>query len=108
MIKPPWAASTWIIDETLYFDLPGPGHSHQVRFPATPEGFTAALKMLQERGEISTIGTKGDPTQWKLDRKAKVPEYDESKVRRVGRPRLKIAPELATAARDVLRRLGMI
>lgn len=107
MIRPPWAASLWQSDEWLYVELPATiGHlAHTIRVPATVEGMTKILDMLKVRDESSRIGSKGDPTQWQVDRN--VVSYDEGKVKRQ-KPKDKFSPQIRSGARDVLRKLGMI
>lgn len=104
-VRPPWACSLWTFDDHIYLELPSTvGHlAHTLRLPNTIEGLTKALSLLNARNDKSTIGTKGDPTQYQVDKLF----YDEAKVRRLN-PKPKYAPEMISAAKEVLRRLNII
>ena len=103
-MKPPFAISIWVIDDFLYAELPASrgATTHTIHVKATPEGLSHILSMLKARNAQSEIGSPGDPTQWQLDL-----SFDEAKVKRV-KPKAKATPEMQSAARAILRELGML
>lgn len=107
-IRPPNAASVWIINDHLYIDLPASNShlSHSLCVKADAQGFLKLASLLRNRTERSRIGEAGDPTQHHLN-KPQPAKYDEALVRR---PKAKdtFAPALQSAARDVMRRMGLI
>ena len=99
MIKPSWAISVWHNHNSIYLDLGG----HVLKLPNNAVSLCKMLILLENRSAESKIGSKGWPTQQQIER----PQYDERMVRRP-RAKVKATPEQAAAAREILRRMGLI
>ena len=104
MLRPPHAAIVWVVDDWVYFELPGTRgiKSHTIRLPATESGFKAGLQSLRARTENSTIGTGGDPTQHQIRKALK--EFKDP----IQTTRKKYSPALLEAAKAILQEKGMI
>ena len=66
---PKWAASIWADSDYLHLQLPSPicDSSYRVKLPRTEKGLSQALLLLSQRGEHSTIGKPGSPTNYELE-----------------------------------------
>lgn len=106
MKRPNHSAIVWATDEWLYLELPAIHglKAHSIRVPCTEVGLRAALHTLQSRSEFSRIGEPGDPTQHNVDQLIK--EFKGEIKRPKARP--KLTPARVAAAKDILRRMGMI
>jgi len=104
-IKPPWAISIWSNSDHVFAELPAiGGHSaHVVKVTNDEKGLKKLLVLAKARDITSQIGTKGDPTQWQLDKVT----YDPAMVRRA-KEKVKYTAEQRIAARAILREMGMI
>jgi hypothetical protein len=104
---PSSAPRIWFASGQVHLELPSTlasGQAHTVSFDDDLPGWARLKAILRER-EHSTdlrLALRGAPTQ------AQLPEYDPKKVRRVGKPKFAVAPGVAQAAREVMRRMGMI
>jgi hypothetical protein len=105
MTPPSYAARIWVVDNKLIVSLPYREVSHTLTFPDTVGGMRMVIGILKSRHAESTIGTKGDPTSYQLEKG--LITYDEAKVKRVGKPKPKFTSEVRASAREILRRLGI-
>ena len=68
---PSYATYVWLAGNHLYVCFPPTvgSKSHTVLFPATDKGVALFLSVMRERkaGELH-IGTKGEPTQYQVER----------------------------------------
>lgn len=106
MTSPPSAARIWFSFGKVHLELPSTlpsGHSHSLSFDDDPPGWGRIKSILREREHSSDLrlALRGTPTQSQL------PDYDPKKVRRP-KPTFHVAPGIAQAAREVMRRMGMI
>lgn len=110
-MKPPSAATIWVIDQTLHVEFPSTKTEkvHTIEVPLTQQGLAFAINIFRARNANSTVGTKGAPTKAQAEkallRAADKFLKDGGKVKRTDE---KFSPELRQSARDVLRSLGMI
>jgi hypothetical protein len=104
-IKPPWAISIWANSDHIFAELPAIGGQtqHLVKFPNDVTGFRKLLVLAKSRDIKSQLGTKGDPTQYQLDKVT----YDPSMVRRP-KEKVKFSAAQRIGARDILRKMGLI
>lgn len=105
LIKPPWAFSIWSDADSIYAELPAiGGHtSHTIKVSNDALGLNKLLVLARSRGAKSQLGSKGDPTQWQIERIT----YDPALVKRV-KEKLKFTPGQRIGAREILRRMGLI
>lgn len=112
-LPPPWAARCWVEGNTIFVECPMGDNlpSHRLAFAFDQQAMHRLRSLLMNRNAHSVLGTKGDLTQWQVDKqtiddKCKVPFYNESQV---GRPKDKdsFTAPMRQAARDVMRRLGL-
>lgn len=104
---PSTAAYIWLRDGVLHLGLPSTlpdGHPHSLTFPNDPTGRARIFAILAEREHSPDLrlALRGSPTQ------AQLAQYDEAKIKRPGRPKAKLAPGVAEAAKEVMRKLGML
>jgi len=104
-IKPPWAFSVWCSSDSIFAELPAiNGHkTHVIKLPNDGAGLRKLLILAKARNMESKIGTKGDPTQYQINKVT----YDPSMVRKV-RQKINFTPQQRIATRDILRKMGMI
>lgn len=80
---PAYAASIWAVGDQLCVCFTGPtGASHTVKIPTTEAGMLALASILRQRASagVSTIATKGEPTQWQVSEE--VLKHFEAEVRK--------------------------
>ena len=69
---PSYAASIWLVGDTIWLGFPPLGdgvQSHSAPFPANERGLALLLSTLRERGRGSlNIGLKGSPTRYQIER----------------------------------------
>lgn len=103
---PKWAASIWADSDYLHLQLPSPicDSSYRVKLPRTEQGLTQALLLLSQRGEKSTIGTPGSPTNHDLEQLilAYVAKHKPSK------PKPLANPQQRATIRALMRKMEMI
>jgi hypothetical protein len=109
MIRPPWAATIWSNTTHVFLELPSPlpdARSHAIALPNTPGGLAQALAILRARAaepEVSTVSTKGAPTQRQVwDGQVTAP------IHRPRKPKPIHNPDRAARIRALLRKEGMI
>lgn len=104
-IKPPWAFSIWSNSDHIFAELPAiDGHTaHVVKVPNNEKGLAKLLVLAKARDLTSQLGTKGDPTQWQINK----PTYDPKMVKKVRR-KVDYTPEQRIATRSILREMGLI
>ena len=109
---PPWAAQVWVEGNTIHVACPqGEDHpTHYLAFPANAHGMHRLRSLLTNRRVESRLGTKGDQTQWGVDRDIKLlkRKIDPDRPVKQAKPKDKFAPAMRAKARDVLRGLGLI
>lgn len=103
---PSSAILLWQSSSQIYMLVPSTregGRAHTLTFDNDLQGWARIKSILRERERQSDLrlALRGAPTQ------AQLPEYDESKVRKV-KPKFVVAPGVAQAAKEVMRRMGMI
>lgn len=98
-IRPHNCASLWIVDSTLFVELPKGDLTHTISVPATVEGLSKVVRLLSHRTESSRIGELGEPTQHHINKPIEV------KVKRV---KAKFTEGQLDNTKEVLRKLGMI
>lgn len=120
MIRPKNYAMVWSDSDWLYaeFSTPTPDKTYTVKYPNSPEGLSRLFQALHVRTEWSLIGQDGSPTQWQIDEfkgeMAGIKPGTVTYVDKRGQPitprrvKSKFSPQLQDAAKDVLRKLGMI
>lgn len=104
-IKPPWAFTIWSNSDYVFAELPAiDGQTaHIIKVSNDEKGLAKLLVLAKARDISSKLGTKGDPTQWQVNK----PSYDPKKVKRV-RPKMEYTAEQRIATRTILRELGLI
>lgn len=107
MTSPSHAAKIWFASDQVHLELPSTlpaGKPHTISFDDDLPGWGRLKAILREREHHTDLrlALRGTPTQ------AQLPEYDPKKVRRVGKSKFAVAPGVAQAAREVMRRMGMI
>ena len=109
---PPWACQCWVEGDIIHVSCPqGEGHlTHYLAFPANAHGMHRLRSLLNNRRVESRLGTKGDQTQWGVDRDIKLlkRKIDPDGPVKQAKPKDKFAPAMRAKARDVLRGLGLI
>ena len=104
-IKPHWAIAIWSNSDFVFAELPAiGGHTaHIVKVTNDAQGLAKLLVLAKARDVTSQIGTKGDPTQWQIDKIT----YDPAMVKRA-KPKVEYTAEQRIATRAILREMGMI
>jgi hypothetical protein len=102
---PPHSITIWYSDNCIRMHVPPSSGTlgHSLTFTDDSIGWARIKAILRERAKANDLrlAVRGTPTQSQL------PEYDERKVKQV-KPKFKVAPGVAQAAKDVMRKLGMI
>jgi hypothetical protein len=104
--SPSSAPRIWFASGRVHLELPSTlpsGSPHTLSFDDDLPGWGRLKAILREREHSPDLrlALRGTPTQ------AQLAEYDPKKVRRV-RHRPKVAPGVAQAAREVMRRMGLL
>lgn len=107
MTAPSSAARIWFSQSRVFLELPSTlpeGKPHSVSFDDDLPSWARIKTILREREHRADLrlSLRGTPTQ------AQLAEYDPKKIRRVGKPKFSVAPGVAMAAKEVMRKLGMI
>jgi hypothetical protein len=107
MTSPSHAARIWFSSGRVHLELPSTlaeGHAHSLSFDDDLPGWGRIKSILREREHQFDLrlAKRGTPTQ------AQLKDYDPTKVRKVGKPRFIVAPGVAQAAREVMRKMGLI
>lgn len=107
MTSPSHAARIWYSQGKVLLELPSTlegGHPHSLTFEDDLPSWARIKSILRERERSADLrlSLRGTPTQRQL------PEYDPKKIKRVGKPKFSVAPGVAMAAKEVMRKLGML
>jgi hypothetical protein len=107
---PSHALSIWSDADHLYAWIPSTNtHNvgHTVAFDNTPEGLARCFKLASDRAQlVGKLGEPTAPTKWQLGQEAKVLSKGKPVTRALSPDRFE--PGLKAAARDVLRRVGIL
>lgn len=105
---PPSSVTLWLSAGRLHMHVPSTvdgGKAHILTFDDDLPGRARVFAILRERERSADLrlATRGSPTQ------AQLPTFDAKKVTvRRAKPKFKVAPGVAQAAKEVMRRMGMI
>jgi hypothetical protein len=102
---PPHSITLWYSDNQIRMHVPPSQGTlgHSLTFTDDLVGWARIKTILRERAKANDLrlAVRGTPTQSQLA------EYDEKAVKRP-KPKFKVAPGVAQAAKEVMRRMGMI
>ena len=105
-MTPASAVTLWLRDNQIHMAVPSTiegGLSHTLVFDDDLPGRARVFAILRERANaVGKISTRSAPTQRQLT------SYDKAAARRATKPKFAVAPGVAQAAKEVMRRLGMI
>lgn len=110
-MKPPSAASIWVVDQTLHIEFPSSKTEkvHEITVPLTEEGLSFAVQIFRARNARSTVGTNGAPTKYQTERALlKAADAFLAAGGKVKKARADFNPSVRQSVKDVLRNLGLV
>ena len=105
-MPPKWAATIWADSDWLYLQLPSPicESAYVVKLPRDGTGISQAIALLSHRGEASTIGTAGSPTNYQLEMERLSKETDV----KPRKPTILATPKQRSTIKSLLRKMELI
>ena len=108
---PPWACQCWTEGDIIHVACPqGEDHpTHYLAFPADAHGMHRLRSLLNNRNVHSLLGTKGDQTQWRVDKDIALlkRKIDPDAPARRAKAKDRFTQAQRAVARTVLRGLGL-